>query len=200
MPGGDTPRSRRSRETHERIIDAALDLFLESGYGPTSIDQIAAAAGIGRRTFFRYFPSKEAILFGDLLARQRWALDALRARPSAEDPLQSLLAVFTGLCDQPIDAGRRARVRAIVRRYPELQGIERRIAVNDFEEALVQVALTRDSVGVPEETIRVLTSTALACVESAWRVQISNGRTSLAAHFASMVEACAIHWGHAARK
>lgn len=195
VPLPDGVRERRSADTHERILDAALELFLAAGYMTTTIDDIAKAAGIGRRTFFRYFPSKEAILFGDLLARQRWALDALRARPQGEAPLASLLAVFTDLCKQPIDANRRARVRSIVQSHPDLQGIERRVTVFEFEEALVDVLKQRHLPNVTEEALRVLTSTAMACVESAWRVQISNGRTSLAAQFSSMIDVCTTHWG-----
>lgn len=58
-------RERKGRETRQRIADAALRLFLADGYDGTTLDAIAEAAGISRRTFFSYFKSKDdIILFG----------------------------------------------------------------------------------------------------------------------------------------
>jgi AcrR family transcriptional regulator len=58
-------RERKRRETRQRIAEVALRLFLADGYNGTTLDAIAAAAGISRRTFFSYFKSKDdIILFG----------------------------------------------------------------------------------------------------------------------------------------
>lgn len=55
-------RARKRRETLQRISEAALKLFVAKGYEATTLDEIAATAGISRRTFFYYFDSKEDIL------------------------------------------------------------------------------------------------------------------------------------------
>ncbi len=55
-------RERKRRETLQRITDAGIRLFVEKGYEATTLDEIAAAAGISRRTFFYYFKSKDEIL------------------------------------------------------------------------------------------------------------------------------------------
>lgn len=55
-------RQRKRRETLQRISEVGLDLFVAKGYEATTLDEIAAAAGISRRTFFYYFDSKEDIL------------------------------------------------------------------------------------------------------------------------------------------
>jgi AcrR family transcriptional regulator len=58
-------RERKQRETRQRIAQVALRQFLTSGYNGTTLDAIADAAGISRRTFFSYFKSKDdIILFG----------------------------------------------------------------------------------------------------------------------------------------
>jgi AcrR family transcriptional regulator len=55
-------RERKRRETLHRIAEQGLKLFLAHGYEATTLDAIAEAAGISRRTFFYYFKSKEEIL------------------------------------------------------------------------------------------------------------------------------------------
>lgn len=55
-------RQRKRRETLQRISEVSLELFSAKGYDATTLDEIAAAAGISRRTFFYYFDSKENIL------------------------------------------------------------------------------------------------------------------------------------------
>lgn len=55
-------RERKRRETLQRIANVGLRLFAEHGYDATTLDAIAEAAGISRRTFFSYFKSKEDVL------------------------------------------------------------------------------------------------------------------------------------------
>jgi AcrR family transcriptional regulator len=58
-------RAQQKDRTREDIRAAALDLFERQGFGRTTIDEIVAAASVGRRTFFRYFSCKEALLFSE---------------------------------------------------------------------------------------------------------------------------------------
>lgn len=67
-------RERKRRETLRRIAETGLKLFLTNGYEATTLEAIAEAAGISRRTFFYYFKSKEEIL----LAWQGGLIDAIR--------------------------------------------------------------------------------------------------------------------------
>jgi len=61
---GEPSRLGRPRSTSRRELEVvALRLFTERGFDETTVDQIAAAAGVGRRTFFRYFDSKTAVLW-----------------------------------------------------------------------------------------------------------------------------------------
>jgi len=68
-------RERKQRETRRRIAETGLKLFLANGYDATTLDAIAEAADISRRTFFSYFKSKEEIM----LVWQAGAWDAIRA-------------------------------------------------------------------------------------------------------------------------
>jgi AcrR family transcriptional regulator len=59
-------RERNRRETLQRIADVAMELFVVNGYEATTLDEIAASAGISRRTFFHYFKSKDDLLLAHL--------------------------------------------------------------------------------------------------------------------------------------
>jgi AcrR family transcriptional regulator len=62
MRRGGRPR----RSSAEVLADAAAELFLEQGYGRTTVDQIAVRAGVSRATFFNYFTAKSDVLWLDL--------------------------------------------------------------------------------------------------------------------------------------
>ena len=94
-------RERKRRQTRERIVAAGLNLFIENGYEATTLDMIAEAAGISRRTFFHYFKSKDDIL----LARDGSNFpQALRTAMLAQSPDQTPLAAardcFLGLASR----------------------------------------------------------------------------------------------------
>ncbi|MFD6142453.1 TetR/AcrR family transcriptional regulator [Promicromonospora sp. NPDC060271] len=92
-------RDRRRAETRASIVRAATGLFLERGVARTSIDDIAAGAGIARRTFFLHFPSKEDVLFHYLESHVRRAVDVLDALPVDAGPEQGVRAVMARLVD-----------------------------------------------------------------------------------------------------
>lgn len=86
-------RERKKRETLKRIAETGLKLFIKNGYEETTLDEIAAEAGIARRTFFHYFKSKEAILLAYLdggFAKSSMAL--LLAQPTDQAPLAAVLS------------------------------------------------------------------------------------------------------------
>jgi len=68
-------RERKKCETRDAIVRAALGLFGRKGYEGTTADEIAGEAGVSRRTFFRYFPAKELVVFPHQAAH----LDLFRA-------------------------------------------------------------------------------------------------------------------------
>jgi mycofactocin system transcriptional regulator len=72
-------RGRRPATTRQDVARAALELFARQGYDDTSIDEIAAAVGVSRRTFFRYYDSKPEVVWGEFdaeLVRLRTRLEA----------------------------------------------------------------------------------------------------------------------------
>jgi AcrR family transcriptional regulator len=87
-------RERARRAVRAELTDVAMELFLLRGFEATTVDEIAAAAGISRRSLFRYFASKEAIIFDNLQDLGEQVAQALAERPSAEDPWTSLRRSF----------------------------------------------------------------------------------------------------------
>ncbi|BBX26982.1 TetR family transcriptional regulator [Mycolicibacterium alvei] len=64
MARGDrSPRGEHAVRMRNKLLEAALDLFSANGYDETTTDQIAESAGVSPRTFFRYFATKESVLF-----------------------------------------------------------------------------------------------------------------------------------------
>src|SRR5262245_46483664 len=74
------------------IQTEALRLFTEKGYSQTTVEEIADAAAISPRTFFRYFPSKEDVVMWD--EYDPLALELLEARPDGEPLAVSFRAVI----------------------------------------------------------------------------------------------------------
>ena len=93
MPAGNTtrtPAGRRRTTTCDHIADVALDLFAAYGFERVSADDIALSAGIARRTLFRYYPSKNAIPWGDFDSYLRH-FDALLHSADPALPLRQAL-------------------------------------------------------------------------------------------------------------
>lgn len=76
------------------MAEAALKLMGSQGFEETTIDQIAAVAGVSRRTFFRYFPSKEDVIIESVDEMGALLPERVRSRPPAEPPLAALRAAL----------------------------------------------------------------------------------------------------------
>jgi len=90
LRSGPGKREAQRQETRRRLQAAALARFHDDGFDATSVATIAADAGVTERTFFRYFPSKEAVLFQDYESRLEWFRAALAVRPIDEPVLESV--------------------------------------------------------------------------------------------------------------
>jgi AcrR family transcriptional regulator len=86
-------RERKKAMTRHALEEEALRLFAEQGFEHTTVDEIVAACHVSRRTFFRYFASKEEVLAHDKTMEAEEIFELLASRPADEHPLQSLRVV-----------------------------------------------------------------------------------------------------------
>ena len=82
----------RSRSTHEALRQAALKSFARKGFANVTVTALAREAGVTERTFFRHFPTKEAVLFQDYETQLEWLAEALAQRPASESLFNAVLA------------------------------------------------------------------------------------------------------------
>ena len=71
---------------------AALKSFAHKGFADVTVTELAREAGVTERTFFRHFPTKEAVLFQDYETQVEWLSDALAQRPLSESLFDAVLA------------------------------------------------------------------------------------------------------------
>lgn len=136
-------RERKKLRTRKALVEAAAELFERDGYEATGVADIAAAAEVSPSTFFRYFASKEAVLFADAQERvHRAALSLRTPAPGLRPPEALLQAVEGAMSDEADTFGRMGRVRsALLMNSPALRGLmaaQVAAAAQEITEALVQ--------------------------------------------------------------
>ena len=105
IPATDTPpKDRLTDRKRQAIVQAAIDEFRTHGFGATSMDRIAATAGVSKRTVYNHFPSKEA-LFAEILV-QLWDSSAAQVdltyqpdKPLRAQLLELMWQKMRMLCD-----------------------------------------------------------------------------------------------------
>jgi TetR/AcrR family transcriptional regulator, regulator of autoinduction and epiphytic fitness len=112
----------RRGESRAAIIDAAERLFLERGFGAVSMDDLAEAAGVARRTLYNQFSSKEEI-FREMLSRVSGQLErafppGLETEGDAEHVLRSIARMILKLHENPVYLGFLRMVVADARQFP----------------------------------------------------------------------------------
>jgi len=158
-------RESKRKQTLELITEAGIKLFVENGYEATTLDAIAAAAGISRRTFFYYFKSKEDVL----LARQATSVEALRATMRESSPDQAPL-VAARQCILKLAASYETKEAiAINRLMLSTESFRARIA-NDFvEKERILLDAMSDLWPAPKmrETLRIVAMMAMGTLRLA---------------------------------
>jgi AcrR family transcriptional regulator len=136
MSLGDGLRQLKKERTREALVEAALSLFERRGFEATTVDELAEAAEVSRRTFFRYFATKEAVLFPDREAR----LDRFRALLAERRRGEPAFAAIRRAClalarEYGENRAVLLRQQRVIEASPSLLAFERELD-RDWEEAL----------------------------------------------------------------
>ncbi len=146
MPRTSKPAGRAGRRpstSADRIGAVGIELFTEHGFEETSVDEIAETAGIARRTFFRYFPSKNAVPWGDFdhhLEQMRAGLAALPDGIPLAEALRRILIRFNTFPDE--EAVTHRRRMALILGAPSLQAYSM-LMYTDWRQAIAEYVARR---------------------------------------------------------
>jgi AcrR family transcriptional regulator len=172
-------RERKKLKTREDLEQAALELFESKGFDHTTIEEIAEACDVSPRTFFRYFPNKEALLLSDADEKCQLLVVGLLDRPAGESPLRSIReSLVENLAGLEHDRPRMLMQSRIMAETPSLRTykIERQ---QSWEEAILQALRTRESTGLGDGRstfeLRLIASTAIAALRAAVETWLDEG-------------------------
>jgi AcrR family transcriptional regulator len=171
-------RERRKRLTAAELEAAALRLFSERGFDSVTVDDIAAEADVSRRTFFRYFASKEDVLLADHFVQLARLRAAMADRPSDEPILTALRNAILSMTGDFEDRKEMVILRGrIMRNTPSLQA-RSLVHQRAWEDAMQEMVAERLAVD-PNVDLRpgVVAATALAAMRVAFTNWLVAGAT-----------------------
>ncbi|MCM2411146.1 MULTISPECIES: TetR family transcriptional regulator [unclassified Streptomyces] len=183
------------------IAEAAFGLFTERGFEQTTVDDIVARAGVGRRSFFRYFPSKEDAVFPDherCLADMTAFLEAARDGDPVDTVCDGARLVLRMYAENPEFSVQRYR---LTREVPGLRTYELSV-VRRYERTLAGY-LERRCAGTPDAALRaeVIAASVVAAHNNGLRSWLrSGGEGDAAAEVDRALELVRAVWGRAAER
>jgi mycofactocin system transcriptional regulator len=191
---GTVKQGRPAVTSHGELELVALELFAERGFEQTTVDDIAEAAGIGRRTFFRYFPSKNDVVWGDFeaaLEHFRVELAAVPADTPLVEGLRNAIVAFNAL---PVGAEPQHRVRmAMVLHTPALQA-HSTLRYAGWRGVVADHAASKLHVAATDFGPTLLASQALASCVAAYEQWLSQPGRSLDVLLTDAIDTLARGW------
>jgi AcrR family transcriptional regulator len=161
-------RERKKAQTSEALQAAALHLFTVQGFERTTVEEIADACDVSPRTFFRYFPTKQDVLFGDSEDRCSEMLAVLADQPADTAPLAAVRVAVMTIADRYEKQRELLTARmAIVNATPSLR-VDKADRHRGFEDAVLAALEARASASPqPSLELRLVASTGMAALRAA---------------------------------
>ena len=176
---------RRRSTTPQHITDVAIELFTARGFAEVSVDDVAQAAGISRRTLFRYYASKNAIPWGEFdahLAHLRDLLDNVDPRVPLGEALRAALLAFNTF-DESETVRHRQRMRVILQ-TAELQAYSMTMYAG-WREVMAGFVARRLGVGTSDPLPQTVAWTMLGVALSAYEHWLGDESVTLPEALAS---------------
>ena len=181
--------ARWEPDARGRLEKAAMELFQERGYARTTVEEIAARAGLTERTFFRYFADKREVLFSGSKELEKGIVDRIESAPQGASPLGVVAAAFEAAGAELQDRRDLHFVRArhaLVTRHAEIQ--EREL----IKLASLAVAVTKalHARGVSEPAASLAAEAGIAVFKIGFERWVSERKPQdFAAHIRAAVHA-----------
>ena len=191
--GSGTLRERNRARTRHEIETAALDLMEVQGYSSTTVEEIARRAGVSSATFFRYFPSKEDVLFASEHDSADRMVAFVAARADRSQTLSALAAPVTAFAEEILaeDGPQAHRLTRLVMTTPELAARSMRMRLRWETGIARQLAREADAQAPAFEQVLVA-NLAVSCLAAAlWQWQRGASLTSIASDTRRAFEAAA---------
>lgn len=173
-------RERKKAQTRLALEDAALELFATKGFDATTVDEIAAACDVSRRTFFRYYASKEEVFSGEHEDEETAVFEFISARPASEPALTSLRAAVVAMADDlGADRERLLAKMRIIQQTPSLESTALQHS-SEMVDRIVEALVAR-SEGEPAADdvfrMRLVTQAAIGALRAAIERWAADGGT-----------------------
>ena len=168
--------------TRARVERAALDLFTLRGFESVTTDEVADAAGISRRTFFRYYATKADAVWGDFSGHVARLEDRLSASDPAQPVLASVCAAYVEVNDYA-DAELpllRERMQLILTEPALLAHSQLRFA--EVDRVVARHVAARTGASPADLVPRLVAATTRAAATTAFEVWLADERSSLGRH------------------
>jgi len=190
-PRGVSLWDQTRRTVRDDIAAAAMELILDQGFEATTMDEIAARAGVSRRSLFRYFGTKEDVVLRSLASTGEQIRDALRERPLTEAPWEAIQAVADALeTATGWDPVRELAIGTVCAETPALRARRAEKHQGWVELLAPEIALRPAAAPVGEPAATAIVTAALACLDVATdRWVAARGEGTLAERFAETVAA-----------
>ncbi|MFN3876798.1 MAG: TetR family transcriptional regulator [Brevundimonas sp.] len=156
-------RERKRLETHARIQAEGMRLFLDRGFEATTLDDVAQAADVSRRTLLNYFGSKEEIVFSAKAGFPQIVADAIAARPADEPLLDMVENALVDLAQQPQSEETKA-VAVLIHGTPSLRAGDQ-AKYEQVERLLAEALAARKGLASDDIACRVVAGTAVSIMK-----------------------------------
>ena len=168
-------RERKKVATRHLLMNVALERFAAQGFDNTTVDEIAAAADVAPRTFFRYFPTKVDVLFADHPEELALVRETLAARPSDEPVVDAVRrAVLEGIGKAVADPSRFLTRSRLVAEVPAAHAHSRYLD-SKFEDAIAEAVVADRTRPATDLRARVIARASWGAACAARDLWVSSG-------------------------
>ncbi len=167
---------RRRRLVRVDLARVAITLFAERGFDAVTVEDIAAAAGISGRTFFRYFAAKDEVVLDYERLLQERLVAALDQRPASEGPVTALRAAYLVTAHvPPEDRMRVLQIGRILEAAPGLRALAYGARADEAPPLVERIATRMGVDPAADAAPRVVVAAMTAVAAGEWRAWVESG-------------------------